>query len=120
MMDGVGVDNLLARLVALYDHPECEGETDTRFRSFVSEDAAYRESERWAKDRTFWLEYLDNCSEPVSFSSKQHGPINLAVSSITTDILSAPDASRSRGFVKIITLHPIHSLQQRWCCTSTA
>ena len=35
MMDGVGADNALARLVALYDDPECEGETDTRFRSFV-------------------------------------------------------------------------------------
>ena len=106
MMDGVGVDNLLARLVARYDDPECAGETDTRFRSFISEDEAYRESERWAKDRTFWLEYLDNCSEPVSFSSKQHGPINLAVSSITTDILSAPDAALIKGFCKDNNLTP--------------
>ena len=106
VLDGVGVGNALARLVALYDDPECEGETDTRFRSFISEDEAYRESERWVKDRTFWLEYLDNCSEPVSFSSKQHGPINLAVSSITTDILSAPDASSIKGFCKDNNLTP--------------
>ena len=100
IMDGMGLANLLERLVFLYENPEHEDWEHTQFIEFAAEEIAYKKSENWKKDKTFWSDYLSDSAAPVSFSSKQHQPINLSISSITKEFLSVVESQAIKQLCK--------------------
>ena len=55
---------------ALVNKLPCSGNPFGSLAALLEEDASYRASERFARDRWYWLEYLTDRPEPVSLSGR--------------------------------------------------
>jgi nonribosomal peptide synthetase DhbF len=74
LIDGFGVVLFKRRVADIYtalvNKLPCSGNPFGSLAVLLEEDASYRASERFARDRRYWLEYLADRPEPVSLSGR--------------------------------------------------
>ncbi|MCP2339577.1 non-ribosomal peptide synthetase [Actinomadura rupiterrae] len=87
-VDGFAGSMVNARMAELYNLLVAGGEYEPRergdFRALLAEDAAYRESERFAQDRAYWTERFADLPEVVTFTSRTAPPTMDFLRSTTT------------------------------------